>query len=574
MLAPVTAVRYRGFRAGPPTIRSVDGGAHRQMGYLDAVHRRAITRNEQVSMRSQLSRFRTESPFDGSQAGSCTRHEAVQESRLHMDTSSPDTGRGTGDVAMTSKDHPVPPPNQGTDASSSAALTEGAQPTTDASTIQVTPSVAGSARQGNPQAAPRAWQVRHWTLWTTPARAVGYALAVEVAAALLCVVAVVTAAVPQAEDFVRFAVLAVALVVHVVVVWRGEERRRARAVGPIFDLTSVWTFAAVIVLPASLALLLIAGMRLATYPIRRRPWWRYLFGSAVLLASAAAAALFMRLFTALPLTSTTELTVQAGLVATVTGAALVYWVVQAAGHAGILTLTLGERLRDQWGSRGDNVAEAATLVVGGLLAVAMVFGVFYPLLVLLVLCPINLMLADHMADAAQLREHARTDARTGLLNSRGLREQAPRVLERCRTAGTPAAVLIIDLDLFKSINDTWGHPAGDAVLAATGETLRESVRPGDIAARDGGEEFVLVLPDTNRAAALGVANRIRLDIAALRVPTSEKDGNPIVVAERTASIGVAASPGNGTEFDELRRAADTALYSAKTQGRNRAQEAS
>lgn len=490
-----------------------------------------------------------------------------------MDTSSPDLVRETGGVAMTSRNHPVTPPNQRPDASSSAASAEGAQPTTDASTIRVTPSVAGSGRQGNPQPPPRAWQVRRWTLWTTPAKAVGYAIAVELAAVLLCVVAVVTAAVPQAEDVVRFAVLAVALVVHVVVVRRGEERRRDRAVGPIFDLTSVWTFAAVVILPASLALLLIVGMRLAMYPIRRRPWWRYVFGTAVLLASAAAAAMFMRMFTALPLTSAAALSVQAGLVATVAGAAIVYWVVQAAGHAGILTLTLGQRLRDQWGSRGDNVAEAATLAVGGLLGVAMVFGVFYPLLVLIVLCPINLMLADHQADAAQLREHARTDARTGLLNSRGLREQGPRVLERCHTAGSPAAMLIIDLDLFKSINDTWGHPAGDAVLAATGQALRESVRPGDIAARDGGEEFVVLLPDTSMTAALGVANRIRMDIATLRVPTSDKDGNPIVVAGRTASIGVAALPGNGTEFDELRRAADTALYSAKTLGRNRAQAA-
>ncbi|MPY77345.1 MAG: diguanylate cyclase [Actinophytocola sp.] len=384
----------------------------------------------------------------------------------------------------------------------------------------------------------------------------------------MCLLAVWLSPVPTAEDVLGFGVLAVALAAHIVVVWRGEERRRDRAMGPIFDLTSVWTFAAVVVLPAALALVLIVGMRVGTYRIRRRPWWRYLFGTAVILASAAAAEIVLEVIDA-PL-SGGGIGGQALMLVALAAAAGVYWLVQAAAHAGILTLTLtGERFRDQWGTRTENLIEAGTLAVGALLGVVMTNGALYPVLVFAVLAPLNLLLADRQADAAELREHARTDVRTGLLNARGLAEQGARMLQRCQAAGSPAAMLIIDLDHFKSINDSWGHPAGDAVLSAVGRVIRNAVRPGDVAARDGGEEFVVVLPDTTIADASAVADRIRSELAALEVVASDKNGAPVVITERTASVGVAAQPEHGTTFDDLRRAADAALYEAKNAGRDR-----
>ncbi|GAA5113392.1 GGDEF domain-containing protein [Haloechinothrix salitolerans] len=395
-----------------------------------------------------------------------------------------------------------------------------------------------------------------------------YALLVDLAAVVTCLVAVQLSPLPTAKDVVAFGVLAVVLGAHIVIVWRGEERRRDRAMGPIFDLTSVWTFAAVVVLPAALALGLILGMRIGTYAIRRRPWWRYLFGTAVILASAAAAEIVFAVIDA-PLTGG-DVGEQALMLATLAAAGGVYWLVQAAAHAGILTLTLpGERFREQWGTRTENLIEAGTLAVGGLLGVIMTHGVLYPLLVLAVLAPLNLLLADRQADAAELREHARTDARTGLLNARGLAEQGARVLQRCHGSASPAAMLIIDLDYFKSINDSWGHPAGDAVLGAVGRVLRHAVRPGDVAARDGGEEFVVVLPDTTIEDAAVVADRIRAELAALEVVATDKNGAPILITDRTASIGVAAQPDHGTTFDDLRRAADAALYEAKNSGRDR-----
>lgn len=401
-----------------------------------------------------------------------------------------------------------------------------------------------------------------------PSKRGSYALLVDLAAVVLCLLAVGSTPLPTSEDVLRFGVLAVALTAHLVIVWRGEERRRDRAMGPIFDLTSVWTFAAVVVLPASLALALIVGMRIGTYAMRRRPWWRYLFGTAVILASAAAAELVLAAIDA-PL-SDGGIAGQALMLAALAVAGGVYWLVQAAAHAGMITLTLpGERFREQWGTRTENLIETSTLAVGGLLGVVMTHGALYPLLVLAVLAPLNLLLADRQADAAEQRERARTDARTGLLNTRGLAEQGARVLQRCEAAASPAAMLIIDLDHFKSINDSWGHPAGDAVLSAVGRVLQHAVRPGDIAARDGGEEFVVVLPDTTIADAAVVADRIRAELAALEVVASDKNGAPILITDRTASIGVAAQPEHGTTYEDLRRAADAALYEAKNSGRDR-----
>lgn len=399
-----------------------------------------------------------------------------------------------------------------------------------------------------------------------------FAFGFELAAAALCLLAALRAAAIGPDDLVASGVLAAALAVHVVVVWRGEERRRDRAHGPMFDFTSVWTFAAVVAVPAGLALLLIVGMRLAMYPIRRRPLWRYTYGSAVMLGSAAASAVTLHAIGSLAPGS--GLVAQGVLVGSLVAAAAVYWLVQAAGHAAILTLTLpGERFRDQWGSPTENLVEAATLAVGALLGIAMAINPFFPILLLAVLCPVNILVADRQAAAAELRKNVSTDVRTGLVNSRGLAEQGARLLARCAAAQEPSAVLVIDLDHFKSINDTWGHPAGDAVLATVGDVLRESTRPTDIAARDGGEEFVLVLANVNLATALAVADRIRDDLAAREIIATGKDGSPVIISGRTASIGVAALPEHGGDLDELRRVADVALYEAKNAGRDRTRAA-
>lgn len=155
---------------------------------------------------------------------------------------------------------------------------------------------------------------------------------------------------------------------------------------------------------------------------------------------------------------------------------------------------------------------------------------------------------------------ARTDPLTLLANRRGLEEAIAHERDRAERTGEPLSVVALDLDLFKRVNDTWGHAVGDRLLAAVGGTLREGVRPYDVAARVGGEEFLLVLPATHRDRAFDVAGRLRAQIAQLVV-----EGLPERV---TASAGV-AELARGETTEALLARADAALYEAKRLGRNR-----
>src|SRR6201999_4197783 len=103
-----------------------------------------------------------------------------------------------------------------------------------------------------------------------------------------------------------------------------------------------------------------------------------------------------------------------------------------------------------------------------------------------------------------------TDSKTGLLNMRGWRESAVKELARADRTRAPVGVLMVDLDHFKQINDTWGHPAGDDMLLAVANVLRTETRPADVVGRFGGEEFVVLLPDADDEAAAAAADRIRL----------------------------------------------------------------
>ena len=169
----------------------------------------------------------------------------------------------------------------------------------------------------------------------------------------------------------------------------------------------------------------------------------------------------------------------------------------------------------------------------------------------------------------ELHAQATTDPLTRLANRRHLGELLPRELMRARradgkvTSGRLAA-LLIDLDFFKKVNDTYGHEAGDVVLSEVGKLLRALVRASDIACRYGGEEIVLILPDTTLKAAIERAESIRMKIGGLRFTHEGASIGPV-----TASIGVAIFPEHASDAEELLRAADAALYRAKRDGRNR-----
>jgi diguanylate cyclase (GGDEF)-like protein len=166
---------------------------------------------------------------------------------------------------------------------------------------------------------------------------------------------------------------------------------------------------------------------------------------------------------------------------------------------------------------------------------------------------------------AELTQLLRTDTLTGLVNRRTLERTLEREVARASRFGAPLAVVLLDLDHFKNVNDTHGHRAGDAVLTAVGGVMLESVRNIDLAGRYGGEELMLVLPETDIDGARIAAERVRVSIEALSVPIEQRG-----VVKVTASAGCAVLGAEGvTDVDSLVRAADAALYRAKASGRNR-----
>ncbi len=166
---------------------------------------------------------------------------------------------------------------------------------------------------------------------------------------------------------------------------------------------------------------------------------------------------------------------------------------------------------------------------------------------------------------AALEQLVTTDALTGIGNRRRMSAQIGAELDRARRFGHPLALLMIDIDHFKHINDSAGHDAGDRALVAVARTLTQALRASDAAARFGGEEFVVLMPETGLDVACEAAERLRAAIAALRL--SGDRGQPISM---TVSIGVAAfnaAHGADTASSLLSRA-DRALYRAKAGGRD------
>ena len=157
---------------------------------------------------------------------------------------------------------------------------------------------------------------------------------------------------------------------------------------------------------------------------------------------------------------------------------------------------------------------------------------------------------------------ADTDDLTGIWNKRFFRRQLPQEVERARVYSVPLSLLIFDVDNFKQINDSFGHTIGDVVLSELCGAVRETLRPPDLFARFGGDEFAIILPHTDLAGACAVSQRILSRIASLTIPTDEESISCGI------SIGVAEFAGDATAHDLVRRA-DERLYESKRSGKNR-----
>ncbi|WP_188192247.1 GGDEF domain-containing protein [Nonomuraea sp. SYSU D8015] len=182
-------------------------------------------------------------------------------------------------------------------------------------------------------------------------------------------------------------------------------------------------------------------------------------------------------------------------------------------------------------------------------------------LLLLALPPVVLLQRSLLH--AQLQAAARTDAKTGLLNAAAWQREADTEIVRARRTGDALAVLIIDIDHFKRVNDAHGHLVGDQVLAGVAATLRSQLRDYDVVGRFGGEEFVVLLPGADVREARQVAERLRTRIGHMAIPADD------TMIRVTISAGVALMSVHGDDLIDLLAAADLALYRAKELGRDR-----
>jgi diguanylate cyclase (GGDEF)-like protein len=338
-------------------------------------------------------------------------------------------------------------------------------------------------------------------------------------------------------------------------------RRAGEREGLTRDVYAIWDLPAAVLLPPLYALLIpLPRAVLTEWRIRRTLLHRRAYSTAAYGLAYAAASVVFR--SAVPVlcgggsgghaSAWIMLAAGCGLVSMAVQACLILPPVRA-------TAVPGTRLRSLVLGR-EAVCNQVTELC---LAVLTAFAAAHSALALIVALPLVTVLQRSLRHAS-LAAAARTDAKTGLLNAGAWQREAAVEVTRAARAQTPLAVAIADIDHFKAVNDTHGHLAGDAVLAAVSAAMRDLLRDFDLCGRFGGEEFALLLPRTTAAQALEITERIRQGISQLAIP---RDGTAAIRV--TISIGVAVPSQARHTLDDLLAAADHALYQAKRSGRDR-----
>ena len=177
-------------------------------------------------------------------------------------------------------------------------------------------------------------------------------------------------------------------------------------------------------------------------------------------------------------------------------------------------------------------------------------------------CPVGESHCILFDEVTTLRKQVVTDPLTGLFNVRHFRKSLEHELERTRRTGMTTALIMVDLDHFKNINDTWGHESGNQVLQAVAQLLQDQTRKLDICCRYGGEEFAVILPSTELMLARQVAERCLIALRETLIPLDETD------LQVTASVGVAVADNSAQTAESLIEHADECMYEAKRGGRN------
>ena len=387
-------------------------------------------------------------------------------------------------------------------------------------------------------------------------------LIVYVLAVLACDLALIgwelAAVPPRAADLLLFGALLAAAVICIEAM-----RRLGQPSGVPRDLLSAWWLPIALLLPPLYALLApfavgaVLDARACRIPVYRR-----VFSSAALgLAGATTSAIFhLAIPDTVPAGPGGERAwlTRPSVVLTAVACAVVFAVVNS------FTVAVADHLADRdepirkmlW-DRETLLLHLTETCVGILVAVTCVLSY---LLLLVALPPVIVLQRSLMH--RQLTAAARTDPKTGLLNATAWQREADAAVGRSERTDAPLALLLVDVDHFKRVNDSHGHLIGDEVLRALAADLRRQVRESDAVGRFGGEEFTVLLPGTDTAGAYGIAERLRASAASLSVAAADAR---IGV---TVSIGVAVLGQHGNDMFELLAAADGALYRAKDAGRD------
>jgi diguanylate cyclase (GGDEF)-like protein len=342
-------------------------------------------------------------------------------------------------------------------------------------------------------------------------------------------------------------------------------RRASEPAGVVKDVYAVWELPVVFLLPGLYALIVPAiRLTLTQWRVRRAPAYKRVYTVAAIgIAYGCARMVYMGLLPAhvdprAYLWSHTEM----WLIAAGCGA-LAQWAINQGLIAAVFRLeNPAASIKHALFAKEMLHNDATELCAALLVAVGMTISY----ITLIIALPLATLLQRSFRHA-QLLNDARADAKTGLLNAATWEREAGAEIARAVRTSTPLAVALLDLDRFKQINDTHGHLLGDEVLRSIANTMTGVLRDYDLAGRFGGEEFVMLLPQTRATDAFRIAERVRDHIA--RLPILSPTGERVQV---TASIGVAAlDAGSSRELTELLAAADAALYRAKASGRDQVQ---
>ena len=326
-----------------------------------------------------------------------------------------------------------------------------------------------------------------------------------------------------------------------------------------YHMTPVFLIPAVLLLPPEMFALVAIIQHLPEWLKVRYPWYIQSFNvfnfTLAMFGAWGSAELVQKLVSG-----------QLGFAIAGAAACLVFVVIQHANLTTMLKLARGHSVRDSGLFSLESLSTDMIIAALGV-GVATLWNM-NAWLIPFALGP--LVLIHRSLAVPMLEEEARVDAKTGLFNARHFATVLNEELARAKRFGRPMSLIVADLDLLRDVNNTYGHLAGDAVLQGVSQVFRDHLRHYDVPARFGGEEFCILLPETEPAQALEIAERMRRAVAesGFEVETSSE---PI---RATISMGVASYPRDGADSNQIIHEADLAVYRAKLQGRNRVLDAS